>query len=82
MKITIINENNNLNLRFPSGLLLNGLTASAVGAMLKRKAHELNISGSQLRTLIRAVNKYRKKHKDWVLVEIQENSGETVVIKP
>lgn len=82
MKITIKHENNNLNLRFPSGLLLNGLTASAAGVMLKRKAHELNISGSQLRTLIRAVNKYRKKHKDWVLVEIQEQSGETVVIKP
>lgn len=82
MKITVKHENNNINLRFPSGLLLNGLTASAVGTMLKRKARELNISGSQLRTLIRAVNKYRRKHKDWVLVEIRENSGETVVIKP
>lgn len=86
MKIIVKDENSNLNLRFPSGLILNSLTASVAGTMLKKKTRKynipFNISGKQLRQLIRAVNKYRKAHKDWVLVEVQEGSGNKVIIKP
>ncbi|MBD5103901.1 MAG: hypothetical protein HDT47_03445 [Ruminococcaceae bacterium] len=89
MKIIIKGYDTNMNLTLPSRLILNGLTATLAPKWINKKINgfkknsEISITGSQLRTLIREINRYRRKHKDWVLVEVEEGeNGDRVIIKP
>lgn len=85
MKIIIKDSDTNLNLTFPSRIVLNRITASLAPKMINKKAGEKipPVTSGQLRALVREINKFRKKHKDWVLVEVNEAStGEQVIIKP
>lgn len=85
MKIIIKDSDTNLNLTFPSRIVLNKITASLAPKIINKKAGEEipPVTSGQLRALIREINKFRKKHKDWVLIEVNEAStGEQVIIKP
>lgn len=90
MKIVIKDADTNLNLRLPSRLILNSITAALAPRIINKKIKESTdndfkqpITSSQLRTLIREINRYRRKHRDWVLIEVgEESTGERVVIKP
>lgn len=85
MKIIIKDSDTNLNLTFPSRIVLNKITAALATKMINKKAGEEipPVTSGQLRALVREINKFRKKHKDWVLVEVNEAStGEQVIIKP
>ena len=89
MKIIIKDADTNLNLRLPSRLILNSITAALAPRIINKKIKESAddfkrpVTSSQLRALIREINRYRRKHRDWVLIEVEEESkGERVVIKP
>lgn len=89
MKIIIKNSDTNMNLTLPSRLILNSLAATLASKWINKKINgsgndvKLCVKGNQLRKLIREINRYRRKHKDWVLVEVEEETtGDKVVIKP
>lgn len=83
MKIIVKDSDTNLNLKIPSGMILNTITATILPKALNKKSGgEFKLTGKQLRPLVREINRFRKKHKDWVLVEVEEDStGERVIIK-
>lgn len=76
----IVNEasGKNIHLRLPSGLLLNGLSATLLSFMLK-EVH-LNISSKQLCILFQAIKIYKQNHPKWKLVEVYGHDGESVEI--
>lgn len=87
MRIIIKDSDTNLNIRLPSRLLLNGITAKLapkiINKKIKNKGGNFPVTSSQLKNLIREINKYRRKHRDWILVEVDEpSSGDKVIIKP
>lgn len=86
MRIIVKDSDTNLNIRIPSRLLLNGITAKfapkTINKKIEDKGGNFHVTSDQLKILIREINKYRHKHKDWVLVEVDEPStGDRVIIK-
>lgn len=87
MRIIIKDSNTNLNIRLPSRLILNGIAAKLAHKIINKKIEDKGgnfpVTNSQLKNLIREINKYRRKHRDWILVEVDEpSSGDKVIIKP
>ena len=80
MKI-VIREKGKLSFGFwlPSGLALNPMAALMVPAHLQKCGVQL--TRRQAAAFIRALNRYRRRHRDWKLVEVQEADGSRVVIK-
>ena len=72
-------EGPNIWLPLPSGLLLNPLTARLAPKYLKD--HGVHITSQQAVTFIKTLNRYRRKHRDWVLVEVESADGDYVKIK-
>ena len=72
-------EGPNLWLPFPSGLVLNRFVAGLAPKYLKQ--HGLNITKEQAIFFVKELNRYRRKHPEWVLVEVQSSDGEYVKIK-
>lgn len=73
------NERPNIQLPIPTGLVLNRFAARFVSRYLKD--YGINISKEQTITFIKALNQYRRKHPNWVLLEVQSSDGEYVKIK-
>lgn len=73
------NEGPNLWLPFPSGLVLNRFVAGLAPKYLKQ--YGLNITKEQAIFFVKELNRYRRKHPEWVLVEVQRFDGEYVKIK-
>lgn len=87
MRIIIKDSDTKLNIRLPSRLLLNGITAKLAPKIINKKIEvkggNSSVTSSQLKNLIREINKYRRRHRDWILVEVDEPStGSKVIIKP
>lgn len=78
MKISV-NGDPNINLAIPSGLVLNSLTASLLPLYLRK--YDVHIPAAQARKFIRALNRYRKAHPEWVLVEVLSSQGEAIRIR-
>lgn len=78
MKISVKGDPN-INLAIPSGLVLNSLTASLLPIYLRK--YDVHIPAAQARKFVRALNRYRKAHPEWVLVEVLSSQGETVCIR-
>ncbi len=80
MKIVVRASNGpNIFLPIPSGLVFNRFTA---GVLIKTmKQNGLNLDKKQALAIIKAVNAYRRKHRDWVLVEVDSADGDYVKIK-
>ena len=80
MKIVIKNdEHKNIVVILPTGLFANKLTAAFVCRALKKKG--INIPLGCMSHFLKALNKYRHKHKDWILAEINGSDGDYVKIK-
>ena len=80
MKIVVkSNEGPNIRLPIPSGLVLNRFLAGFAPKYLKE--YGLDITKEQAITFIKELNRYRRKHPEWVLVEVQSSDGEYVLIK-
>ena len=79
MKIFIKSDDLKLTLRLPTGLILNRLTAGIVCRKLKKEG--IHLTRKQTVLFIKELKKYKKKHRDWNLVEISENDTNSVIIK-
>ena len=80
MDITVIpNGGKEIDLRLPTGLVANGLSATVVSGQLKKNG--LDISGKQLRVLFRAMKRYRAQHPEWMFIEVESHDGTVVRIE-
>lgn len=79
MKISIKSDDLKLTLRLPTGLILNRLTAGIVCRKLKKEG--IYLTRKQTVLFIKELKKYKKKHRDWNLVEVSENDTNSIVIK-
>lgn len=79
MKIFIKSDDLKLTLRLPTGLILNRLTAGIVCRKLKKEG--IYLTRKQTVLFIKELKKYKKKHRDWNLVEVSENDTNSIVIK-
>ncbi|MGN1002915.1 MAG: hypothetical protein ACI4PC_09100 [Oscillospiraceae bacterium] len=73
-------EGRGVNIVLPSRLVLNSLSARAAASLVSRKTG-VSIPGSAAAEMIRAINRFRRRHPDWCLVEVDSADGERVRIK-
>ena len=73
------NDGPHIWLPIPSGLVLNRFVAGVAPKYLKE--HGIHITKEQAVAFIKALNQYRRKHPEWVLVEVQSSDGEYVEVK-
>lgn len=80
MKI-VLKSNDDINIRIPlpSGLFLNRFAVGFAQKYLKKYC--INVSKKQTIAFIKELNRYRRKHPEWQLVEIQSADGYFVTIK-
>lgn len=80
MKI-LVKEHGGLSIRlvFPSGLVLNSISASFLPKYLEEQG--VHITRAQALMFIKELNRFRKRHKDWTLVEVQDADGDIVEIR-
>ena len=80
MKIVVKStEGPNIWLPIPSWLILNRFAASVAPKYLKE--YGIDITKKQAAAFVKALNRYRRKHPEWVLVEAQSSGGEYVTVK-
>jgi len=72
-------EGHKLDIRIPTGLALNRLTAGIAAGMCRK--YGVEITKNQLYTLIKVLKDYKKHHPDWKLVELKDGDGDQVEIK-
>ncbi len=68
----------NLTIPLPTGLVFNGITAEIAARATRSTVAPMN--AAQLRRLFAAIRHYKKKHPDWVLVEVRSADGDYVKI--
>lgn len=79
MHIRVKDANTDLRLLLPTGLFLNRVTAALAPGWLKKQG--VTIERKQALAFVKALNHYRRHHKDWVLVEVHAKDGAHVKIK-
>lgn len=80
MKIAVKSSGRpNICLPFPTMLALNRFTAGFISHYLKDCS--IDIAKDQTIIFIKALNRYRRRHPDWVLLEVQGSDGEYVSIQ-
>lgn len=78
------NDGHVINLRFPTRLIFNNLTAGVGTAVLNKYVsipQGLNLDAGQMRHLIRTLHACRKRYPGLYLVEVSSVGGEEVRIK-
>lgn len=79
MKILIQEKDGpSIRLVFPTGLALNSLTASLTTKYLEQKG--VPVTKAQAKGFLRALNRFRKSHRDWKLVEVLSADGDHIEI--
>ena len=76
MRITVNNRNVFI---FPTGLVINRVTAEFICRKLKKEG--LQLTRKQTLLFIKAIRRYKRNHSDWNLVEIEDADGDTVKVK-
>ncbi len=79
MKIIVKGTDHNIRLGLPTGLLLNRVSAHAISKEAKK--YGVTLTYSQTVKLIKAINAYRRAHKEWILAEVSCADGEYVLVK-
>ena len=74
-----IKVDNAVDLRLPTCLALNALTAAAFARKLRQEG--CDISAAQLRVFFREVRRYRRDHPEWDLVEVLSDDRKMVRIR-
>ena len=72
-------EGHTIRLMLPSGLVLNSLSARFLPKYLEEQG--IHITREQALMFIKELNRFRKSHRDWKLVEVQDADGEIVEIR-
>lgn len=79
MRIVVRSSNNrNITLCLPTGLALNPVLAVAMPKIMLRSGVEMN--QRQALAVIKAINRYRRGHPDWKLVEAESSDGSYVEV--
>ena len=79
MKISINSGDTKFVFRFPTGLVFNRLTAGIVCKKLKKEG--IHLTRKQTILFIKELKRYKKKHRDWNLVEVEGSDEDSVIIK-
>lgn len=69
----------NLRLILPTGLILNRFAAGWVCKSME--INGMHLSKEQAVTFLQELKRYRRKHRDWVLVEAESANGDYVKVK-
>ncbi|MBQ7230813.1 MAG: hypothetical protein IJX04_07955 [Oscillospiraceae bacterium] len=69
----------NLTIPLPTGLFCNRLTAGFAAKAMAQNGW--NATPEQMVRLFRAIRRYKRKHPDWVMVEVQSSEGDYVYVK-
>lgn len=79
MRIRVKDKEHNIRFWFPTGLLLSRPIAAAIAKGARDKG--MPLTGKQVNVLFKAIKRYRREHKDWVLAEVDSKDGDKVFIK-
>ena len=79
MKISINSGETKLVFRFPTGLVLNRLTAGIVCKKLKKEG--IHLTRKQTVLFIKELKRYKRTHRDWNLVEIEGSDEDSIIVK-
>ena len=69
----------NLTIPIPTSLLCNRLTAGFSAKMMEQNG--MHATPEQMVRFFRAVRQYKRKHPDWVMVEMESSTGDYVYVK-
>ena len=79
MKIVVRSqENRDILVQLPTGLILNPISALLLPKALQENG--IVASRAQALALVRAINRYRRSHPGWVLVEVEGADGDYINI--
>lgn len=79
MRIRVKDKEHNIRFWFPTGLFLSRPIAAAIAKGARDKG--MPLTGKQVNVLFKAIKRYRREHKDWVLAEVDSKDGDKVFIK-
>ena len=76
-------DGTNINIRIPTGLFLNRLTAFILFKVLHTVpgVPEVPLTKEQAYALINALRRYKRTHPGWKLVEVHSADGDVVEIR-
>lgn len=69
----------NLLIPIPTGLFCNRLTAAFAARAMEQNG--LHATPAQMAQFFRIARQYKRKHPDWVMVEVQSAEGDYVYVK-
>ena len=69
----------NLTIPIPTALLCSRLTAGFSAKMMAQNG--LNATPEQMIRFFRTARQYKKRHPDWVMVEVESSTGDYVFVK-
>lgn len=72
-------EGTNIRLPIPTGLVLNRWGVAFMFGSMKK--YGLNVTKEQASAFARLLNRYRRSHPEWVLVEVESADGDYVKIR-
>lgn len=77
-------EGKKINIAIPTGMVLNRLTACAAKKCIKKHSQSDNadIRSADINRLFCEMKKFRRKHPELPLVEVESKDGTRVYIKP
>ena len=70
-------EGQSLRLWFPTGLALNAGTL----ALGQKYLRCYGVSRKQAATFLHLLNQYRRRHQDWILVEVESADGDYIQVR-
>lgn len=80
MRILIIDPSEpRVDLRLPSALALNSVSALWIQKALQERG--ITLTRQQLLLLMRTLRKYKRKHPNWNLVEVEQADGKCIEIR-
>ena len=81
MRIIVKNGNHtDVNLIIPTSLILNRVSILVLQQICKKQNVELPLSKKQLIDFMKVVRKYKRRHLNWKLMEVESVDGERVEI--
>lgn len=68
-----------IHLVFPSSLLLNRVAARFASKMLAK--NDIPISPEQVNCFVKELRHFKRRHKDWKIIELQSADGDMIEIQ-
>lgn len=87
MRISVDSGGKITNIRIPSRIIFNSLTATIAGSAIISKSiqscakREVKVDARTARAVFREINRCRARYPDWILVEVDSAGGEQIRIR-